>query len=67
MASPGPPDPKPAGPRPIDRPASPRPCPGERPLGPDEPSAPIDVPEDLPNPGIGPDVPPGDPCGPDLR
>ncbi|MGH1571849.1 hypothetical protein ACRAWG_15625 [Methylobacterium sp. P31] len=44
----------------------PVPTPGERPLGPDEPSAPVDVPPDWERPGIGPDVSPGDPTGPDL-
>lgn len=41
--------------------------PGERPLGADEPSAPVDIPPDRPKPGPGPDVPPGDPRGPDLE
>jgi hypothetical protein len=39
---------------------------GERPIGSDEPSAPVEVPPDSERPGIGPDVPPGDPSGPDL-
>lgn len=49
-----------------DEPAGTGPGPRERPLGSDEPSAPVDVPPDLPNPDLGPDVPPGDPQGPDL-
>ena len=49
------------------RPAATDPDPGERPLGADEPSAPVDVPPDRPRPDLGPDVPPGDPQGPDLR
>lgn len=54
-------------PAPIDVPPGPWPFPGERPLGPDEPSAPVDVPPGTPVPGIGPDVPPGDPAGPDIH
>ncbi len=61
MASPGSPDPTPTGPAPLGEPTAPRP------VGPDEPSAPVDVPPELPHPGIGPDVPPGDPSGPDIR
>lgn len=61
MANPGPPQAPPADPQPGDDPARPRP------LGPDEPSAPVDDPPDAPRPGIGPDAPPGDPSGPDIR
>jgi hypothetical protein len=77
MASFGLPDPTPPGSEPLDEPGTL--CPpgafptnGDAPsvrenaLGPDEPSAPVDVPEDSPRTGIGPDVPPGDPSGPDL-
>lgn len=41
------------------------PC--ERPLGADEPSEPVDNPPDGERAGPGPDVPPGDPAGPDLQ
>lgn len=67
MADPGLTNAAPDTPVPIDGPPGPWPFPGERPLGSDEPSAPVDVPAEAPAPGTGPDVPPGDPAGPDLR
>ena len=60
MTEPASPDPTPTGPAPLGDPMAPRP------VGPDAPSAPVDVPPELQRPGIGPDVPPGDPSGPDL-
>ncbi|MEE7478709.1 hypothetical protein [Methylobacterium hispanicum] len=60
MAELGQPNPSPAEP-------GPRPLPRDRPLGPDEPCALVDVPPEAPRPGIGPDVPPGDPSGSDIR
>ncbi|TXN76303.1 hypothetical protein FV228_00745 [Methylobacterium sp. WL18] len=67
MANPGMPDPIPGGDIPTEMP--PRPFPGERPLGPDEPSAPYeDAPIDEPvEPGIGPDHLPVAPTDPGIR
>ncbi len=67
MAGPGMPDPIPGGDVPTELP--PRPFPGERPLGPDEPSAPYeDHPIDEPvEPGSGPRSSAGGADGPGLR
>jgi hypothetical protein len=47
----------------------PRPFPGERPLGPDEPSAPFEEPpiDEPVEPGIGPEHLPGAPTDPGIR
>ncbi|KQP14691.1 hypothetical protein ASF26_17605 [Methylobacterium sp. Leaf93] len=67
MANPGMPDRIPDGDIPLETP--PRPFPGERPLGPDEPSVPYeDAPVDEPvGPGIGPDHRPEAPTDPGIR
>ena len=58
---------RPAEPPSGDDQPDPVPSPRERPLGADEPSAPVDHPPETEWPGPGPDVPPGDPAGPDLQ
>ncbi|TXM73702.1 hypothetical protein FV226_08795 [Methylobacterium sp. WL12] len=67
MANPGMPDPSPGGDAPSEPP--PRPFPGERPLGPDEPSAPFEEPaSDVPlGPVIDPEPLPGEPAVPGIR
>jgi hypothetical protein len=67
MANPGMPDPIPGGDVPGGMP--PRPFPGERPLGPDEPSAPFEEPpvDEPVEPGIGPEHLPGAPTDPGIR
>lgn len=67
MADPGVTDLIPDGEIPSELP--PRPFPGERPLGPDEPSAPYDEPpiEEPVEPGIGPENLPGAPTDPGIR
>ncbi|NEU12777.1 hypothetical protein G3T14_11605 [Methylobacterium sp. BTF04] len=67
MANPGLPEPAPGGDSPLELP--PRPYPGERPLGSDEPSAPFEEPpiDDPVEPGIGPDPEPGTPTDPERR
>lgn len=67
MADPGVPDPIPGDEIPSELP--PRPFPGERPLGPDEPSAPYDEPsiEEPVEPGIGPGHLPGAPTDTEIR
>ncbi len=67
VSNPGMPDPIPGGDVPSEIP--PRPFPGERPLGPDEPSAPFDEPpiDEPAEPGIGPDHLPGAPTDPGIR
>jgi hypothetical protein len=66
MAYPGMPGPVPGG-TPSELP--PRPYPGERPLGSDEPSAPFEeLPGEIPGePDIGPDLGPGAPVDPGAR
>ena len=66
MANPGMPDPIPGGDIPAELP--PRPFPGERPLGCDEPSAPFEEPPiDEPfEPDIGPEHLPDAPTGPGI-
>lgn len=66
MANPGMPDP-PGGADPAEMP--PRPFPGERPLGADEPSAPYEepTPDEPLGHGIGPGQGPGDPAIPGPR
>ena len=62
VANPGMPDPIPGGDVPSQLP--PRPFPGERPLGSDEPSAPFEEP---PEPGMHPDCPAEGPIEPGIR
>ena len=62
MANPGVPEPIPGGDIPSE---TPRPYPGERPLGPDEPSAPFEEPPTR-EPGT-PDIAPGSPADPGVR